>query len=239
VLSERLGWSRYYAVGWLQTCLDNVATGKSPHTGTPHELLRSLPPHVAHNVDVVNPLIEAGELIERQQGTLEFAHWERIRRKREARSAAGKLGAEAKHKKRAPTVVQKRPEREALVLRAPAVAAKKVRSEGKTMGLWPVWAQMHVERYGVPPLRNEKSMGQLAQLLKRIPQNDAVDFLRFYLGHPDYERQHHEIGAALAKAEQLWPQYLSQRHKLQRDIDKQSGADVLAAQVGRIQRGEI
>lgn len=51
--------------------------------------------------------------------------------------------------------------------------------------MWEAYSSAYAVRYGVEPLRNAKVNGALANLLKRIPTDEAPAVARFFVGSDD------------------------------------------------------
>lgn len=69
---------------------------------------------------------------------------------------------------------------------------------------WAAFAAAYLGRYDAAPVRNGKTNGQVAQLVKRLGA-DAPAVAAFYVGHNDarYVREGHTLGMLLAHAEKL------------------------------------
>lgn len=79
------------------------------------------------------------------------------------------------------------------------------RDRATVSSVWKAYAEAYEARYGAVPPRNAKSNGQIAQLLKRIPNEDAEELARYYVGLNDryYVARRHPIGLLLRDCEVL------------------------------------
>lgn len=77
--------------------------------------------------------------------------------------------------------------------------------------VWNAYSEEYSRRYRVAPTRNAKVNGQIAQFVKRVPAEEAVSIVRFYVRHPKtfYVQKLHEFGLCLADAEALRTQFLA------------------------------
>lgn len=75
----------------------------------------------------------------------------------------------------------------------------------KTADVWEAYSSAYTARYGVEPLRNAKVNGVLANLLKRIPTDEAPAIARFFVGSEDklYVNSGHSVDLLLRDAEKL------------------------------------
>lgn len=106
------------------------------------------------------------------------------------------------------------PAREATPPRKPkAGGGKPDEPDAPTNALWEAYerAMMAHPVYGrgKPPLRNRKVNGLLAQLLKKMPREDAPEVIAFYVRHPDgwYIRKGHSIECLLTDAEKIYGEW--------------------------------
>lgn len=74
-----------------------------------------------------------------------------------------------------------------------------------TSETWDAYAVAYEARYHEPPVRNAKTNGILAQLLKRLRADEAPAVAAFYVRHPGayYARAGHPVGLLLQDCEKL------------------------------------
>lgn len=113
---------------------------------------------------------------------------------------------------------------------------------------WAAYCEAFVARYGVPPTRNAKVNGQIAQFLKRIPHDDAPCVAAFYVRNSDafYVKAAHSVGLLLRDAEKLHVEWQRGRRvttQEARDVDRLESTfemlDRVAAKIGRAKMGPI
>ncbi len=77
--------------------------------------------------------------------------------------------------------------------------------------VWAAYSGAYLGRYKVPPVRNAKSNGMCAQLVKRLGIDAAIGVVRFYLSHQGayYVTKAHALGPCLADCEALHTQMLN------------------------------
>ena len=84
---------------------------------------------------------------------------------------------------------------------------RQVNEEGAspTAITWRAYAAAYEQRYGIPPVSNEKIMGQLKNFVSRIPAIEAPWVAEFYLthSHRSYVNSGHAVGMMLLDAEKL------------------------------------
>ena len=82
-----------------------------------------------------------------------------------------------------------------------------------TAPTWQAYSLSYQERYGVPPTRNAKVNGQLAQFCQRVPHDEAPEIAAFYVRHNAafYVRTGHAVGAMLNDSEKLRTEWATQR----------------------------
>jgi hypothetical protein len=110
--------------------------------------------------------------------------------------------------------------------------APKINGEKPTTKTWESYSTAYIDRYGSPPLRNARVNAQIAQLLKRIPRDDAPLLAAWFVSHNGrwYVQKGHAIGMLLSDAEHLYTQWQSGRVLTEaeaREVD------------GRAKRGEV
>jgi hypothetical protein len=78
--------------------------------------------------------------------------------------------------------------------------------------IWAAYSGAYRNRYGVEPVRNAKTAGQVAQLRKRLGQ-DAAPVAAYYCGHSAqwYTTKGHAFGTLLADAEKLHTEWQTGR----------------------------
>jgi len=80
-----------------------------------------------------------------------------------------------------------------------------------TSPAWQAYSDAYAQRYGTAPLRNPKVNSQFAQLLKRLPADEAPEVARFYVDHSDsyYGKTGHSVGVLLQNAEKLRTEWIT------------------------------
>lgn len=80
---------------------------------------------------------------------------------------------------------------------------------GETVEVWNAYEHAYEQRYGIKPVRNGRTNGMLADLLKRLPKSEAPQVAAFYLTHnnPYYVAKRHPVNLLLADAEGLRTQW--------------------------------
>lgn len=75
----------------------------------------------------------------------------------------------------------------------------------KTAAVWEAYSSAYETRYGVPPIRNARVNGQLANMVKRLGEEHAAQVASFYLTHNNsyYVREKHSVNALLNGCEGL------------------------------------
>lgn len=93
-----------------------------------------------------------------------------------------------------------------------AAARRAANGEGRTIEVWNAYSQAYEKRYGVPPVRNRKVNGQLAQVVERLGQ-EAPAVATFYLGHNKglYVSSRHCVDLLLRDAEGLRTEWATGR----------------------------
>ena len=94
-----------------------------------------------------------------------------------------------------------------------------------TADTWNAYALSYRNRYGVDPVRNAKVNGQLSNLLKRIPKDEAPDVAAYYVrsNNSFYALKGHPVDLLLSDAEKLRTEWVTQNQITQtkaRQIDK-------------------
>ena len=116
---------------------------------------------------------------------------------------------EGKRKELAPRKNASRP--------APKSKATAVALEGDLIGkdkstgsrAWDAYAMAYMERYGVEPVRNARTNAQLAQLAKRLPEDEICEVVCWYVRSSNafYVRDSHGLGLLLRDCEGLRTQW--------------------------------
>lgn len=77
--------------------------------------------------------------------------------------------------------------------------------------VWDAYAGAYLGRYKVAPVRNARSNGMCAQLVKRLGVDAAIGVVRFYVTHSSsyYVQKAHALGPCLADCEALHTQMLN------------------------------
>ena len=85
---------------------------------------------------------------------------------------------------------------------------QKVKVVSDSTRVWNAFSEAYKIRYGVEPVRNAKTNGQVAQLLTRLPKEDCPNLVRFFVAHHDqfYLRKGHDIGLCLQDSQSLYTQ---------------------------------
>jgi hypothetical protein len=88
--------------------------------------------------------------------------------------------------------------------------------------VWQAYVIAYHNRYGVDPIRNAKVSGQLANLIKRIPQAEAPDVAAHFVGSNNayYVSRGHDVGTLLADAEKLRTEWVTGRQQTQRQAQQ-------------------
>lgn len=102
---------------------------------------------------------------------------------------------------------------------------KKATPKPQSAETWRAYAQAYEARYGVQPVRNASVNGQLANLVKRLGQDEAPLVAAFYLSHNHtfYVSAGHSVGALLKDAEKLRTEWATGRKTTQakaRQVDR-------------------
>lgn len=108
--------------------------------------------------------------------------------------------------------------------------------------IWCAYEAAYADRYGVPPVRNARVYGQVAQFAKRVSAEEAAAVATYYVGHNDqyYVKTGHPIGALLRDAEKLRTEWATGRRittTRARQMDASSSMMDIVAEIKR-ERGE-
>lgn len=85
--------------------------------------------------------------------------------------------------------------------------------------VWDAYSQSYFDRYKTEPVRNASVNAKISQLAKRLGV-EAIDVVKFYLGHNDtfYLKNLHSIGLCLTHAESLRTQWARGKAITNRDV---------------------
>ena len=116
----------------------------------------------------------------------------------------------------------------------------------KTAGVWEAYRVAYQIRYHAEPVRNAKVNGVLAQLIRRLSEEEGPDVVRFYLQHNAalYVRAGHPVELLLRDAEKLHTEWVTGRTVTEteaREVDRRQGTGDryrgLIAEAEREERG--
>lgn len=87
---------------------------------------------------------------------------------------------------------------------------KREGEEAKTARVWDAYSEAYYARYGAYPVRNRKVNGQLADFLRRVPEQEAPGIAAFYVRHNKafYVGKLHAVDYLLKDAEALRTQWV-------------------------------
>lgn len=131
-----------------------------------------------------------------------------------------------------PRTINQEPETINHVATADAVAPARRRSStssaknhSATSATWTAYESAFLDRYGTEPVRNAKVNGMLANLVKRIGEEDAPHVARYYVGHNDsfYVRRMHSVDMLLNSCESLHAQWKTGReitHRKAQEVER-------------------
>jgi hypothetical protein len=117
----------------------------------------------------------------------------------------------------------------------------KIGTETKSGEAWNAYLDTYFSRYGAEPVRNARTIAQMAQLVDRLGKDDAPYVAAFYVHHQNsrYVASGHSVGMLLQDAEKLRTEWATGRKVTQtqaRQADRTASnpfAGMLAAQGGR------
>lgn len=94
-----------------------------------------------------------------------------------------------------------------------ATAAAPRETQSPTSAVWDAYSDAYQKRYGEAPSRNKKINGQLANLITRIPRDEAPGVAAFYVTHSGqlYVRSMHCVDLLLRDIEALRTQWVTGR----------------------------
>ena len=92
-------------------------------------------------------------------------------------------------------------------------SAPKAKAEPQTSQTWKAYGHAYLLRYGVEPVRNATTSGQLAKFVKRIGVDEAPHVAAFFVQHNAqfYVKKMHSVGLLLADAEKLRTEWATNR----------------------------
>lgn len=81
-------------------------------------------------------------------------------------------------------------------------------AENPVWNIWIEYSKAYQDKYGTEPVKNDRTFGQIKQLLKRLG-DDTSDVVKYYLTHDDplYLKATHSIGPCLEHCESLRTQW--------------------------------
>lgn len=87
-----------------------------------------------------------------------------------------------------------------------------------TTATWEAYSQAYQGRYGTAPVRNQKVNGQLANLVKRLGQDEAPAVAAFFVNHNGcfYVRGMHQVDLLLRDAEKLRTEWVTGQQPVNR-----------------------
>lgn len=90
------------------------------------------------------------------------------------------------------------------------VDARKTPDQSPTKAVWAAYLEAYLVRYGVAPTWNARVGGQLTQLIRRVPREEAPALAVFYVAHNarSYVEKSHSIGLLLINCESLRTEWL-------------------------------
>lgn len=99
----------------------------------------------------------------------------------------------------------------------PAKRLSKAKLVAPTAATWNAYSSAFLARYGVDPLRNAKTNGQLANLVSRLGAEQAPRVAAFYVAHQGayYAQRAHSVDALLIDAEKLRVEMLTGKRVLE------------------------
>ena len=106
--------------------------------------------------------------------------------------------------------------------------------------VWEAYSTAYLDRYGTRPVRNAMVNGQLANILTRIPRDEAPEVAAFYVRHNSsyYVAKMHSVGAMQSDIEKLRTEWATGRRMLgttAREVDRsQHNADVWDRAAARV-----
>lgn len=107
----------------------------------------------------------------------------------------------------------------------------------KSAATWDAYSKNFMMRYGVEPVRNQKTNSLLCALVDRLGESDAPSVAEFYLTHngPLYVRCRHPPNLLVQDAESLWTQWKTGRKVTTSEIKQAELKDDSQEQVKRVE----
>lgn len=126
---------------------------------------------------------------------------------------------------------------------APSPAPKRGADTERNSAIWEAYADAYAARYGVAPVRNARTNGQVAQFAKRVPAEDAVALAAWFVGHNDqfYLKTGHQLAQLLKDAEKLRTEWATGRRMTStqaRQLDRAGSMMDIVAKI-KAERGEV
>jgi hypothetical protein len=134
----------------------------------------------------------------------------------------------------ATTVKKKKPETLSAAARRPAGQVVPL-----TADVWNAYAQAYQQRYSVPPVRNKRVNGMLAQFVERVGAEEAPAIADFYVRHSRglYVSARHDVTLLLRDAEGLRTEWATGRRVTDTEARQADRTASTGAQVERLLQG--
>jgi hypothetical protein len=125
--------------------------------------------------------------------------------------------------------------------RAPRSEAVDPEGPSPTALTWRAYRDAYAWRHGAEPKPNAKIMGQLKQLVSRIPAEEAPQVAAFYVKHDDqfYVKAMHPVGLLLRDAEKLRTEWATGRTMTQTRAKTIEKASSYASMLNRVDQGAL
>lgn len=125
---------------------------------------------------------------------------------------------------------------------APTPAPKRGADTERNAAIWSAYCDAYARRYGIDPVRNAKTQGQVAAFAKRVPAEDAAQVAAYFVTHNDqwYVKSGHAFGVLLKDAEKLRTEWATGRRITATQARQMDRAGSMMAIVEKIkaERGE-
>ncbi|MHB1643168.1 MAG: YdaU family protein [Acidithiobacillus sp.] len=104
-----------------------------------------------------------------------------------------------------------------------------------TTATWEAYSQAYQGRYGTAPVRNQKVNGQLANLIKRLGQDEAPAVAAFFVNHNGrfYVQGMHQVDLLLRDAEKLRTEWVTRQQPVNRQVRGPGGPSSNHPSLGR------
>ena len=104
-----------------------------------------------------------------------------------------------------------------------------------TTATWEAYSQAYQGRYGTEPVRNQKVNGQLANLVKRLGQDEAPAVAAFFVNHNGrfYVQGMHQVDLLLRDAEKLRTEWVTRQQPVSRPARSPGGPSSNHPALGR------